>query len=199
VKFSQKLSKKWNLWQPVIWHYFCYLETGKTRERKVSLVTRGQPSCKINNIFNRIKYYLLKMCSHLFGWYFYGIKWPRKTLSDTYPMSEKLSKATWTAFAIQSLHIWIWIRHCLWSFTSNVRSVPVRAWASVLERINREHYSNLCNQAKNLFVLLSIWVIMIIHYLTFTVFPNETTWWQQDKCNKYASMALSSSLSIFVA
>ncbi len=35
--------------------FLCYLETGETREREVSLprydLTRGQPSCTNNNIF----------------------------------------------------------------------------------------------------------------------------------------------------
>jgi hypothetical protein len=90
--------------------FLLVLEAGKTREREVSLPCggsmSGQPSCMINNIFYLKKYHLLKNVSSFIGYYFYGLRWPRKTLSSTNPTNEKLSKATPPAFAIQSLHIY---------------------------------------------------------------------------------------------
>jgi len=68
--------------------------------------TCGQPSCKINNIcFYWIKYHLLKKVFSFISYYFCGPQWPWKTLFGGNPMNEKLSKATWPVFAIQSLHI----------------------------------------------------------------------------------------------
>ncbi len=60
-----------NLWQSVIWHSFCYLETGKTRKREVSLghdsTTCGKPS--LVNFINVLRANFTN--KSLFGSFFY--------------------------------------------------------------------------------------------------------------------------------